>query len=69
MNTAGASIYGFVGVQIGFNECISWTHTYSRANNFLLYQLKIVPGDPSSYYLDGKPEKFEKPEAVTFCVA
>jgi acyl-homoserine-lactone acylase len=44
-------------IGIGFNQHLAWTHTVSTSFRFTFYQLKLVPGDPTSYYLDGVPRK------------
>src|SRR5579884_900116 len=51
----GGTIEGFPLIGIGFNRHLAWTHTVSTSRRFVIYQLKLVPGDPTSYYLDGKP--------------
>ncbi len=51
----GGTLMGFPLIGIGFNRHIAWTHTVSTSRRFVLYQLKLVPGHPTSYYLDGKP--------------
>ena len=33
---------------------LAWTHTVSHAQRFTLYQLALVPGDPTSYLVDGQ---------------
>jgi acyl-homoserine-lactone acylase len=43
---------------------VAWTHTVSTAQRFTLYQLTLVPGDPTSYLVDGTPEKMV-PHTVT----
>jgi acyl-homoserine-lactone acylase len=53
----GGTLMGFPLVGIGFNRHIAWTHTVSTDDRFVAYQLKLVPGDPTSYYVDGKPVK------------
>jgi acyl-homoserine-lactone acylase len=50
----GGTLMGFPLIGIGFNSSVSWTHTASTTEHFTFYQLKLVPGDPTSYYLDGK---------------
>jgi acyl-homoserine-lactone acylase len=50
----GGTLMGFPLIGIGFNSGISWTHTDSTTEHFTFYQLKLVPGDPTSYYVDGK---------------
>src|SRR5262249_27568095 len=44
-------------VVIGFNRDVAWTHTVSTGRRFTLYELTLVRGDPTSYVIDGKPEK------------
>ncbi len=53
----GGTLMGFPLVGIGFNRDIAWTHTVSTDGRFVAYQLKLVPGDPTSYYVDGTPVK------------
>lgn len=60
LNVAGASISGMPGViNIGFNDFVAWTHTYSTAEHFVVYQLDLAPSDPTglTFLMDGKPEK------------
>ena len=56
-NVEGGTLEGFPLVGIGFNQHLAWTHTVSTSRRFVAYQLNLVPGDPTSYYLDGKPVK------------
>jgi len=56
-NVLGGTLEGFPLVGIGFNQHLAWTHTVSTSFRFTFYQLKLVPGDPTSYYVDGQPEK------------
>src|SRR3546814_8807700 len=44
-------------VEIGHNETMGWSHTVSTARRFTFYELKLVPGDPTSYLVDGQPRK------------
>jgi acyl-homoserine-lactone acylase len=53
-NVEGGTLMGFPLIGIGFNSSVSWTHTDSTTEHFTFYQLKLVPGDPTSYYVDGK---------------
>lgn len=57
MNIYGVQLLGAPGVSIGFNENIGWTHTVSDSERVVFYKLDLVPGDPTSYYYDGKPRK------------
>ncbi len=63
----GGTLEGFPMIGIGFNRNMAWTHTVSTTRRFVIYQLKLVPGDPTSYYLDGKPTKMgQKTVSVTY---
>jgi acyl-homoserine-lactone acylase len=53
LNVSGASLYGTPVVEIGHTEGLAWTATVSHAQRYTLYQLKLVPGDPTSYLVDG----------------
>ena len=53
----GGTLEGFPLIGIGFNRHLAWTHTVSTSRRFVLYQLKLAPGDPFSYEVDGKPVK------------
>ncbi|HJP79641.1 MAG TPA: penicillin acylase family protein [Pseudonocardiaceae bacterium] len=56
LDVSGASLYGTPVVEIGHTQSVAWTHTVSTAQRFTLYQLSLVPSDPTSYLVDGKPE-------------
>ncbi len=62
-NVEGGTLMGFPFIGIGFNQDIAWTHTVATDFRFTLYQLKLVPGDPTSYLVDGHPVKMS-PETV-----
>ncbi|MCW5631851.1 MAG: penicillin acylase family protein [Rubrivivax sp.] len=57
LDVMGASIGTFPMVVIGFNKDVAWSHTVSTGRRFTLHELKLVPGDPTSYVVDGAPEK------------
>jgi acyl-homoserine-lactone acylase len=50
----GAAIYGFPLVNIGFNRHVAWSHTVSTARRFVVRELTLAPGDPTSYMYDGE---------------
>ncbi len=60
----GGTLMGFPMIGIGFNRNLAWTHTVSTSRRFVAYQLKLVPGDPTSYYLDGKPTKMGRVNVI-----
>ena len=53
----GGTPMGAPLIGIGFNRHIAWTHTTSTDRRFVAYQLKLVPGHPTRYYLDGSAVK------------
>ena len=50
----GAAIYGYPLVNIGFNRHVAWSHTVSTARRFVVRELTLAPGDPTSYIYDGE---------------
>src|SRR3954467_160939 len=60
VNVTGASLFGVPVVLIGHNATMAWSHTVSTAFRFTPYQLTLVPGDPTSYLVDGTPTKMQK---------
>ncbi|WP_462386829.1 penicillin acylase family protein [Acidovorax sp. Q11] len=57
MDVMGVGIGTYPMVSIGFNKDVAWSHTVSTGKRFTLYELALVPGDATSYLVDGKPEK------------
>jgi acyl-homoserine-lactone acylase len=56
VNVYGMALYGVPLALIGFNEGVAWSHTVSTAYRFTPVELKLVPGDPTSYLIDGQNE-------------
>ncbi|TMP45506.1 MULTISPECIES: penicillin acylase family protein [unclassified Pseudoalteromonas] len=53
MDVMGGSLQGMPGViNIGFNEHVAWTHTFSTARHFLIYQLALNENDRMSYSVE-----------------
>ncbi len=57
LDVMGASTGHGAVVHIGFNKDVAWSHTVSTGKRFTLHELKLVPGDPTSYIVDGQPVK------------
>ena len=56
LDVIGGSLMGLPGaVNIGFNEDVAWTHTFSTAEHFVVYQLALDASDPSdlTHSIDG----------------
>lgn len=64
LDVAGAGLYGVPLVLIGHTEGVAWSHTVSTAFRFTPFELRLVPGDPTSYLVDGRPEAMT-PQEVT----
>jgi acyl-homoserine-lactone acylase len=56
LDVSGASLLGMPMVQIGFNRDIAWSHTVSTMTTFGFYEVRLVPGTPTTYLVDGRPE-------------
>lgn len=56
MDVTGATLLGLPMVVLGYNKDMAWSHTVSSAWRFTPYHLNLVPGDPTSYLVDGQPE-------------
>lgn len=57
LNVSGASLFGVPIILIGHTDSMAWSHTVSTAFRFTPYQLTLLPGSPTTYLVDGKPEK------------
>lgn len=61
----GVGLIGMTGVAIGFNRHIGWTHTVSAGKRITMYELKLVPGKPTTYRYDqGAREMTPRPVVV-----
>ena len=54
LDVQGGALLGTPGVQIGFNDDVAWSHTVSTAQRFSFRLLQLVPGQPTSYVVDGQ---------------
>ncbi|ELP65588.1 penicillin acylase family protein [Streptomyces turgidiscabies] len=64
LNVAGGSLLGSPTISIGYNANVAWSHTVSTGVPLSLHQLKLDPADPTTYLVDGKPERMTR-RAVT----
>jgi acyl-homoserine-lactone acylase len=60
LDVSGAALYGTPVVQIGHTTHLAWTHTATNSSHLSLYQLQLVPGDPTSYVVDGRAEPLQR---------
>ncbi|MCL1092853.1 acylase [Shewanella kaireitica] len=55
IDVMGGSLVGMpAAINIGFNKDVAWTHTFSTAEHFVLYNLELVSGDRMQYLFDGE---------------
>ncbi len=64
MNASGASLLGVPVILIGHTRSLAWSHTVSTAFRFVPFQETLVPGSPTSYYVDGQVKQMT-PTTVT----
>ena len=67
LNVMGGSLMGLPGaVNIGFNENMAWTHTFSTAEHFVVYQLQLDATDSAglTHSVDGNKRTIFKKELV-----
>jgi len=57
VNVIGASLFGVPAVLIGHTNGLAWSHTVSTAFRFTPFELKLVPGSPTTYLYDGQPHQ------------
>jgi acyl-homoserine-lactone acylase len=57
VDVTGASLFGVPLVLIGHTRNLAWSHTVSTAFRFTPYELKLAPGSPTSYLVDGQPRR------------
>ena len=57
LNVYGIQTLGIPVVQTGFTDNVAWAGTSSFANRYTPYELKLVPGFPTSYVYDGSVRK------------
>jgi acyl-homoserine-lactone acylase len=67
VNVEGGSLFGVPVINIGHTDHLAWSHTVSTAYRFTPFELKLVPGSPTSYFYDGQVRQM-KAEDVTVVV-
>jgi acyl-homoserine-lactone acylase len=64
LDVMGAGLVVTPFVAIGFNRDVAWTHTVTTAQHMTLFELQLTPGDPTSYMVDGRPERMVRREVT-----
>ncbi|MEU5317734.1 penicillin acylase family protein [Streptomyces sp. NPDC021056] len=60
LNVSGGSLLGSATVSIGHNAKVAWSHTVATGVPLNLHQLTLDPADPTTYLVDGEPERMTK---------
>jgi acyl-homoserine-lactone acylase len=61
LNVSGAGIPGIPLMWLGHNETAAWSGTATdTTRTYTLFELKLVPGSPTTYLVDGKPERMRR---------
>ena len=47
-------------INIGHTDNLAWSHTVSTAYRFTPFELKLVPGSPTTYLYDGQPRQMTR---------
>jgi len=58
----GAVYGGTPFVVIGFNRSVAWSHTVSTGSRVVIRELRLEPGSPTTYRVDGEPHSMETAE-------
>ena len=64
LDVAGVSLLGHPLIEIGHTAGMAWMHTVNFSFRFALYELNLVPGDPTSYIYNGQAEAMH-PQTVS----
>jgi acyl-homoserine-lactone acylase len=57
IDVSGGSLFGVPLVLIGHTRGLAWSHTVSTAFRFTPFELTLVPGSPTTYLVDGRPQQ------------
>jgi acyl-homoserine-lactone acylase len=64
LNVYGVGLVGNIGVSIGFNKDIAWTHTVSAGKRYTAYTLDLIPGKPTTYRYGGGEREMSRREVT-----
>jgi acyl-homoserine-lactone acylase len=67
LDVYGATFPGLPLVLLGFNRHVAWSHTASVPRRETVYELRLVPGDPTAYRFEGETRRMT-PRTVTVAV-
>lgn len=60
LDVQGGALLGTATVSIGHTARIAWSHTVATGVTLDLHQLTLDPADPTTYLVDGRPERMTR---------
>ena len=63
-DVSGASLFGVPLILIGRTRHLAWSHTVSTAFRFTPFELRLVPGSPTTYLVDGRPREMRRQQVT-----
>ncbi|MEU6375938.1 penicillin acylase family protein [Streptomyces sp. NPDC046909] len=60
LDVSGGSLLGTATISIGHNAKVAWSHTVATGVPLNLHQLTLDPADPTTYLVDGQPERMTR---------
>ncbi|MGW3911055.1 penicillin acylase family protein [Streptomyces sp. NPDC005070] len=60
LNVQGGALLGTATVSVGHTARIAWSHTVATGVTLNLHQLTLDPSDPTTYLVDGRPERMTR---------
>ncbi|MET8856264.1 penicillin acylase family protein [Streptomyces sp. NPDC004579] len=60
LNVQGGALLGTATVSVGHTARIAWSHTVATGVTLNLHQLTLDPADPTTYLVDGRPERMTR---------
>ncbi|MFD5624619.1 penicillin acylase family protein [Streptomyces sp. NPDC127072] len=60
LNVQGGALLGTATISIGHTAKVAWSHTVATGVPLSLHQLTLDPADPTTYLVDGRPERMTR---------
>ncbi|MGW3662530.1 penicillin acylase family protein [Streptomyces sp. NPDC005141] len=60
LNVQGGALLGTATISIGHTARVAWSHTVATGVTLNLHQLTLDPADPTTYLVDGRPERMTR---------
>lgn len=60
IDVSGIALFATPAILIGYNSNVAWTHTVDFVWHFNFFELTLLPGQPTTYLIDGEPEEMDQ---------